>query len=96
MSEYAKVGVVVITTQYGRSKLLATVLPQVVNSILPPSEEPTQVMNVRVFTFRPNTDPNVVTGLVKWDGMNFADRYVVDVTENGQQLSNVSLSSWGD
>lgn len=51
---------------------------------------PAQVANVRVFAFRPNTDPMVITGLVSWDNMDFVDMYTISVTENGGALSNVS------
>jgi hypothetical protein len=48
-------------------------------------------MNVRAFAFRPNTDPAVITGLVTWDGLDFADRYEVTVMEDGMPLQNVSV-----
>lgn len=51
---------------------------------------PGQVREVRIFTFRPNTDPSVVTGLVIWNGLDIVDRYQVDVAENGVLLPNVS------
>jgi hypothetical protein len=49
-------------------------------------------MNVRAFAFRPNTDPAVITGLVTWDGLDFADSYEVTVMEGGMQLPNVSAN----
>ena len=45
--------------------------------------------NVRVFVYRPNTDPSVLTGLVIWDEVEFALNYAVTVLQNGVEIPDV-------
>lgn len=54
------------------------------------SLEPRKVTNVRVFVYRPNTDPNVLTGLVIWDPIENAQNYSVRVMLNNIELQDVS------
>jgi len=50
---------------------------------------PDQVANVRVYIYRPTTNPNNFTGLVLWDKVENVDNYSVRVSfaDNGTELN---------
>ena len=52
---------------------------------------PERVTNVRVFVYRPNTDPNVLTGLVIWDEVEFALNYTVTISQGEVEILDVCL-----
>jgi len=52
---------------------------------------PERVKNVRAFSFRPSTDPSVLTGLVIWDRVEDIHNYTVRVTHNSTELPNVRM-----
>ena len=58
-----------------------------------------QVQNVRVFVYQPMISGGDVSALVSWDpltamqGGGFVQNYVVQVFQNGQLLSDVSLTA---
>lgn len=47
---------------------------------------------MRAYSFRPNTNASVITGIVFWDEVQYAQNFTVTVSRDGTAVDDVSLN----